>query len=79
MAATVLVVELKSAKDAPLREVYPSDEDARAALRDLTKQVAEMKPVCVSLAGGIAFAYTEFVSARVMPHRSGGQGRVFRP
>jgi len=79
MAATVLVVELKSAKEGPLRELYPSDEDARAALRDLTTQVAEMKPVCTSVGGRIAFAYTEFVSARVMPHRSGGQTRVFRP
>jgi len=71
-----LVVQIKSRKDTQLRELYPSEDEAKAALRDLIEQVEAKKAVCLSKGGAIAFPYGEFVSARVMPHQSGGTVRA---
>ena len=75
MGQFILEVQLKTNKNNPMRELYPSEDDAKAALRDLMTQVSDMKPVCISKAGGIAFPYDQLAGARALPYQQSGTVR----
>lgn len=61
-----LSVRTKTSKDGSLGEDYPSEEQAKSALRDLTAAVsANPNGIATTNGGGIAIAARDFLSARV--------------